>query len=52
MLLIKYKKLPIFFFSVGVELKFLFLFFTMVYGEGNGNPLQYPYQGNPMDGGA
>ena len=21
-------------------------------GEGNGNPLQYPYLGNPMDGGA
>ena len=22
-----------------------------LYGEGNGNPLQYPCLGNPMDGG-
>ena len=33
---------------------FVFLFLTLysVYGEGNGNPLQYSRLENPMDGGA
>ena len=29
-----------------------FQLFAALYGEGNGNPLQYSYLENPMDGGA
>ena len=35
-----------------LSLDYLDLKLDIGYGEGNGNPLQYPYLENPMDGGA
>ena len=41
--------------NIGMKVRHLHVFdqyYQMVIGEGNGNPLQYFCQGNPMDGGA
>ena len=35
-----------------IEFFFFFYFFMVVFGEGNGTPLQYSCLENPMDGGA
>ena len=40
--------------NIGMKVRHLHVFdqyYQMVIGEGNGNPLQYFCQGNPMDGG-
>ena len=37
---------------LGILVLFLIIYTSFIFGEGNGNPLQYSCLENPMDGGA